>query len=401
MGWKDRLRKGSFRGVEFFTEAVSLSGGRRLVEHVFPGKDLPFYEDLGKAIRGHQLEIYLLGDDYDIQRNRLLAALEKEGSGVLYHPRFGRMLVKIQHFEITETRGEGGFTKFSISFKEDGEVDFPVVSTDPGEKVKDKAEALILAMEADFTSDTDGYRVSDAPSFITSAAQTLTESLGDALNEATRLVRGVEQAKASFFSAVFQLRTKAAALVASPSILAASILDALVKGKEAVDKIEDGLNFFKYFFYFGEDLLAISELTSTRSLQARNRRAILDLVQLASIAEACNFAVDLDFPSLSSAVSERDTILERILEKEEEVTSDDVFQALQDLYSSFAQAIPTEAQQKKRVIQITMPDTIPAFLLSYRQFGSVGKEAEIIAQNEIRHPGFVPGGTLVEVITDA
>ncbi|MDQ7010357.1 MAG: hypothetical protein Q9M29_00915, partial [Mariprofundaceae bacterium] len=41
---------------------------------------------------------------------------------------------------------------------------------------------------------------------------------------------------------------------------------------------------------------------------------------------------------------------------------------------------------------------MPALLLAHRIHGDASRDAEIIARNSIRHPGFVPGGSPLEVI---
>jgi prophage DNA circulation protein len=45
--------------------------------------------------------------------------------------------------------------------------------------------------------------------------------------------------------------------------------------------------------------------------------------------------------------------------------------------------------------------TQPALVLAYSLYEDASRDADIIARNNVRHPGFVPGGRTLEVLADA
>ena len=72
-----------------------------------------------------------------------------------------------------------------------------------------------------------------------------------------------------------------------------------------------------------------------------------------------------------------------------------MFQAARDLKASIVDALP--AQGTSDVVTFTPKVTTPALVLAYNLFEDLDKESDIINENNIRHPGFVPGGDEIEV----
>src|SRR6201993_402703 len=95
--WRDDWVRATYNGAPFHCEANSRESGRRIVEHEFPKKELPYAEDMGRharefTIRGYCIvfpydsELTLYQRDYRIPRDALIAQLETEGPGVLQLP---------------------------------------------------------------------------------------------------------------------------------------------------------------------------------------------------------------------------------------------------------------------------------------------------------------------------
>jgi len=154
MSWKERRQKGQYREVAFYLDAGSLSGGRRLAIHEYPGRDLPYPEDLGRSARNFSLSLFVTGVDYDQHRDRLIEQFEKPGSGTLVHPYMGALAVVVQDYSLSESTAEGGIAKFDVSFIEVGATQNPVVTAntkDPVTSAANKAlEKLIDAFVEGF-----------------------------------------------------------------------------------------------------------------------------------------------------------------------------------------------------------------------------------------------------------
>ena len=125
MSWRDNLRQGSFRGVEFFTEDVQTAGGRRAVHHQFPNREKPYAEDMGRAARVYTIQGHVIGDNYFETKTRLLEVFEKKGPGELIHPYYGSLFVQVAEVNVSESNQEGAIAVFTAKFLEAGDNRFP------------------------------------------------------------------------------------------------------------------------------------------------------------------------------------------------------------------------------------------------------------------------------------
>lgn len=142
MSYKNSRRdQASFRGVPFYLENSSSKSGRRYQNHEYPKRDKNYAEDLGLATQLKNLSAFVVGDDYDEQRDKLLAALEQEGHGQLVHPWMGTFTVIVAEAEVIETRNEAGIARFTITFIPYYPQEFPAATANT-------SQLLIMARSA-------------------------------------------------------------------------------------------------------------------------------------------------------------------------------------------------------------------------------------------------------------
>jgi prophage DNA circulation protein len=122
--WRERLVPASFRGIKFHVESAVTVRGRRIAVHEYPKRDTPYSEDMGRHTRRFNIQAYLLGANYDANRDLLQDALELEGAGMLTVYQVAahawRLNVVVEEFSITEQRERGGFCMFEMRFVEVG-----------------------------------------------------------------------------------------------------------------------------------------------------------------------------------------------------------------------------------------------------------------------------------------
>ena len=74
MSWRDRLtQKGTLEGIPFFILSDELNFGRKTIKHEYPLRDEPFVEDVGGVGWEFTIEIFVIGDDYDLSRDAIIA----------------------------------------------------------------------------------------------------------------------------------------------------------------------------------------------------------------------------------------------------------------------------------------------------------------------------------------
>jgi prophage DNA circulation protein len=128
--WRQELMPAYFRLARFHCEANARESGRRIVEHEFPKKDLPYAEDMGRhfrefTIRGYcivfpQNDDLLYSRDYRQPRDALITELEREGPGTLQLPTQPQQQVVCTRYRLTEEEKFGGFCTIDMTFQEYG-----------------------------------------------------------------------------------------------------------------------------------------------------------------------------------------------------------------------------------------------------------------------------------------
>lgn len=130
-GWRQRLLPAHFDGKTFHTEVGSMEGGRRIVTHEFPKRELPYSEDMGKkatefSVRGYIIQfvkdtgIDLYRRDYTFARNLLQERLDTGGPGTLQLPMMRPMKVVCSRYRMNEEDKLGGYVTFDMTFVELG-----------------------------------------------------------------------------------------------------------------------------------------------------------------------------------------------------------------------------------------------------------------------------------------
>lgn len=392
--WKDKLRPASFRGVRFLVDEVSIAGGRRGPDHEFPDRNDPYAEDTGRKQRKFSFSGYLVGPDYFPARNKLMEALEKNGSGDLIHPYYGKKKVVCRDFTVTETAGTGGFVKFEMKFVEAGAILFPKVGADRAFLVGLAGSLLGDAAAQAFT---DAFSVADQAQFVVDSATDKMIALSEQMQSVTAGISGAADPLAEFAFAARNLAASASDLVLSPIALANSVADAFAL-LFAIGSPDESFTAGRKFFSFGEDDPTIPVTTATRIQQSNNGAAMNTLIQTASVIGASNAAVAMSHRSYEDAIAVRDELSAKLDEFMESTTDDDVYSALQKQRAEVVNAVPGDDENLARITELTLPATAPSLVLSYELYGNLDEEQDLIDRNGVRHPGFVIGGRPIEVL---
>lgn len=406
MTWREDLRRvtvngkkligASFRGKPFFVEASERGGGRRAVVHEFPLRNDPFVEDLGRKARTFRVDGYVIGDDYLAQRDSLLAALEApEGPGELVHPYHGVRRAICTSLSVRESRADGGIAIFALEFAEaPAQTPTPTVVVDSASAVATAADTAIAATKAEFV---ERYNPSGLPSFALASAETSLRNASDGLGRMLSPVVGVTQELSAMTSQITLLTSTASSLVRQPDDVLDAFRQAIVvlgaTAAAAPGAVLDAL-VDAYAVSLGA---LVAGTTSTRAREAANQTEMNGALRRIMAIEAARLAPLVAFESIQAATATRDR-LAALLEEQAAAAGDTAYPALVDLRSRMLSAVPG-SDVSRREITVTRNVAIPSLLLTYQLYGSVDQEADVIARNSIRHPGFVAGD--LRVLSDA
>lgn len=396
MTWRDqqaansvggqRLR-GSFRGAEFIAPDDDLELGRRTQVHEYPQRDLPYVEDLGRKARRFQLEVFVAGPDYMAARDALIAEIEKPGPGLLTHPYYGTLNVTVVEARVRQSSREGGKATFTLTCIEGGENIFPSTEVDTAATTAAAADAASTSAIAEFAR---RFSVEGLTGWSVTALE----------DEVARTLSGVTQLVGDVAGAI-------AAEIRAPYNMGGLIVGNIQQIASLAAEPREALRLYKGLFDAGADSPEIAATTATRRQQAQATAALQEFTRASAVIEACRAASESHFDASDDAMRARDELLDAIearMEATDPVTGGpigvELFDALRSLRAAMVQDLRVRGAKLPRITYHTPQATLPARVLAYRIYGDASRAEEIVARNKIRHPGFVPGGVALEVLTD-
>lgn len=401
MAWQDRYQQGSFRGVTFLTESHDLEGGRRVAQHEYPQRDIPFCEDLGQRGKRYSIECLVIGADHMEQRDALMTALDAFGKGVLIHPYFGQLDVNCETYNVAEDTAEGGLSRFSISFLESGLAQVGDSREDTSGAAAAKADLAQAAAPATFAS---GFAVAGYPAFVEDGAAGLLQSFTSSSTDAARLLGGAGKALRAYEAGIEQLGS-AITLVRAPITLAETVrgLVRSVAGLAAAPLLR--INALRSIFASPGKFRTVLGHTPARNRERDNRQAMIDLVETVTAAEIVRASATARFGSYQEAAALRDLLsgdLDRASYVAADRGDDDHANLLDGLRRALVRDATARGASLARLFAFTPKVTEPSLVIANRIYGAAkveARSAEIVTRNRVRHPGFVPGAVPLELLT--
>lgn len=395
MTWRDRYEPASFRGVEFKVEAHLSGGGRRLSVHQFPGQDRKYIQDLGRDVDIVRIRAYVVGDDYDRQRDALLGEVRKGGPGVLVHPYLGRLLVRCLSFRVEERASAGGMATLSLEFIEAGSSTTAIFKP----QVAAASGAESAAMDVEVTAPAEFAELVQAEGRAGSTAGAIAGQVNAlAAFVATAPLRGPFAEVAALQRDAERLADSALNLASAPVELGQRLRDLVFGLAASFESRREALRVTLDLLAQGPNLS--SSLTSLGRRRNANAQATADLISSIAAASALRAAAEVTWDYREEAEAARldfQAGVDRVLE----TAGDGTYRALLGALSAASNVMPPPGENLPSLESMTLGRTMPALVLAYEQFGTPNRDEEIAARNPntVRHPGRLPGGEMIEVLS--
>jgi len=393
MTWRDQLQPASFKRAGFKVDSHDSQYGRRTVTHEYPQRDKPFVEDLGRAARKIRIDGYIVGKNYQRELEALIAACESGGPGTLIHPYRGTMTVSCESLSVRESKDDGGMATVSLSFVEYGDTQFPSATKDNRSRFGIAADSVVGRAITDFS---ETFTIGGMPQFVLDSASSYVTDLSEFLQGTGSSILPIDN-WTEFYRDCRSLATDVADLIQYPDQLATRVTGLFgyltsygATGKSSVFSLIE-------FFNFGDDRPAIPATTSTRRRQRANESALNALVKQTAVAESGRLASLTEFATFDDAVTAQTLIADEI-DVQSEVSSDQQYIALIGLRSELVTSVPSSADLP-RVTTISTRSVTPSLVLAHRLYADANRADEIVAQNRIRHPGFISPATQLQVLS--
>ena len=357
--WRDRLLQASFRDIPFEVETYSMSVGRRTAVYEYPQRDLPSAQDFGLTTREVSFSAYVLGDDYDLQRNNLIQALEFPGSGMLVHPYYGRFKVNVTSAKVSETSTEYRMAKFDLSF-----IAVDAVTTSP-------IVAVNTVMEVDAARTTavasTQQRLTNAVALVVSPFDTAySQYKSDATDAINTFFAAQATATGMVFSALGDIDDVQTSL--SEFLAPITSIQLLLK------YIEDGGPFV--------DLFADPK-------QAAAITAFQEHVWCDVLAQCADLVLASDWDSYEELHRTTGEVANAIHTLESDTDDPEVYESMAALRITLMQLVWDLGRVLPRERTVEFVGFVPAIVLSYALYETPFRDEEIVQRNTVVHPTFV------------
>lgn len=357
--WRDRLLRASFRGIPFEVETYSMSIGRRTAVYEYPHRDLPSAQDFGLATRDVTFSAYVLGDDYDLQRNNLIQALEFPGPGELVHPYYGRVKVNVTSAKVSETATEYRMAKFELSFVAVDQVTTsPVVATNTvmaSDVAKEKAVAAAY----------DRLTVID-------------EELADVVTPA---YDAFKTAMETTLNTVFQANAVAAGLVFSAEGAIADVqksIEEFIGGLKSLQQIVD------YVLNGGPFMDLLASGRQVEAMQSFN-----EFIQSEMLSQCVDIILESDWDSYEELYRTTGEVVAAISALEADTDNPETYDAMAALRIQLMQMVWDLGRVLPHEMTLEFVGAIPAVVISYSMYETPTRDTEIVQRNLVVNPTFV------------
>jgi prophage DNA circulation protein len=384
-----------FRGVEFHVETAGRSGGRRTVRHEYPLRDEPFVEDMGRKSRSFPVDGYVIGPEYLAARDALISALEEAGPGELVHPYYGSKRVICAEFRFRESSSDGGMVRFSIEFEETESTPAqPSAVPAAAAQVDASADELVAAIRARLAAK---YQAS-LPNAALASASACIASAAEAMGDALAPLVAATQDLAALKRDVDNLILDADALVRQPFVVLDQFAGAIAALANPVTP--PFIHGLLTACGFTPSVDRPPATTALRRAEQANYDALLAGIRATLLAQAARLAPEASYDSYDAALAVRNALTDRI-DLEADGADDDGYAALLQLRADVVRAIPGEERDLPRLLSYTPQVTVPSLVLAHRLYGDLLLEQDLVTRNASERPGFIVGGTVLQVLSRA
>lgn len=396
MSWKDQLRPASFRGIAFHVVSDSANFGRRVALHEYPFRDEPVAEDLGRRAREIRISAILLGADYMQRRDALIEAAESSGGGKLVHPQYGEMQVSVTDGGMTvdHSSADGGCCRISFSCVETGEFKFPSSTVVTEDVVRSRADG---ASDTSVQAFADRFKFDGLPGWLQGDAINQAQGFLDKARAAVSSISGVA-ARTGLVAVIANISPQLATLLRDGQTFAIQVQGVLSRLRLA-SQPDTAARVLAGFSTFGSENPPVAS-TPLRTTGAENHAAIAEVVRGLAVIEEARAVADRTFPSYDDAIAVRDGIVERIDQVADSTFNDALYTAMVGLRAAVVTDINARGADLSRVVTLTPARTLPALVLAYQIHDDSTRDSEIVARNAVAHPGYVPGGVPLEVLSE-
>lgn len=402
---------GSFRGVGFEYLSDEYYFQKKTAEdNLFA--DETDEEELGEMPRAFTIKCCVMGKDARKKRNALQTALEKKDAGILIHPQYGRMKVKVpaDGYTIHSSAEQGNYYEFEINFvKANDKMSLTVLPVKPSAAESLKS-AVAAAQKVMAESVVPKSWLEELESFADKISMSeIASEMADFTSDVTAKISRLTSLKLLPFDAVTAITGSLTTLGKSAggvlSYPAGFVSDCL----NVFSNVAATFDFYKGLARIKLDILPQKNKYDTPQNKAKEmaQRAIVNVISQVGTVKAVEAAAPDDATESSLTANEVKERIAKITELVESVVDDadnaespELQETFEELLQKAVDVLENRATLKTRFISRAV--SVPALVLLYEECGrsAVDKLDDFTARNALKTPLLIGGGQIVEVIDD-
>lgn len=247
----DNVRNGSYKEADFLVKKHTVHGGRKDVLHEYVNSNKQVIEDLGLKRKVFNVAAIIHGDNYEINKRALIAALDDPEVGTLIHPFFGTLeRIKCRTYTLDEDFKEFGVATFQIVFGVSDEIAIPTKATESISEIIAARDSLVGLCSANLVSE---YSVSSDKIGSLESAASKAGSFFTAFEDSVNSIGSVTEDVNEINFKIRGFGARVGSLVQAPQELADAIDDLFFTLVTVFPSTIQTLSTLKGMFDFGDD----------------------------------------------------------------------------------------------------------------------------------------------------
>lgn len=389
--WLKTTWPASFRGVPFEVERDDEEGGRRIVQHEFPMRDMPFNEDLGEAKREYDVTAYVAADDVEDRAAALIAACAARGPATLVLPMHGSLTARCLTFKRNREKDKTGKIAFALKLIREGA---------PSSLISFNLLSNMIFVGADSLQ---GAVVSFAAATILNVGQPdfVIQAATDGLSDGAAMLEAIRSTSPiDTIVSADQRRAIQAVFDAAPAAVSGSSIDATQFGNLVIvaRALSDGMDGGAAVAAF-EPMIETATIaeptqfaTASAKAEGRNRIATYLMIRLAALAAYAEGIARADIPDRQTAITLRANAAEYFDGAMNAMSADDgaLYLAASTLRGNVVEYLSRAILDRAPIIQAGSNMSMPSLWWSHRLYQDPARAAELVERNSVQHPSFMP-----------
>lgn len=421
--WADRRNQIEYGGLRMEVTTQSREGGHRHQVHQYLGYDDPYTETFGLKAGTYSFVVTVAGDDYDELLREHIRVFETVPRGRLSLWHGKDVFVVCRRWRIAERSDAAGLAKITVDFVDAGLLAQPLLIPDAGAFIGPLIDLAKLDAAAQFAD------VAGNVSVLSSLAAAMGKVAASVSGALTTLMDKIDAAKglaepmatriSGFVDNVESLAADAEAMADSvnqiydDAMFVADLAkqavqdtkDAVKAGKDAVKTAKNTFASMQEMTLFGDTLDPVpEEATTVGQKRAANQLAMGHFVEQVSALHLADLALRIPYTGSREAAGFRDALaaaMDRAILSAGNANADALYIKLRSIKAATVTQLDATAARLPTSVVLELNAATPSLVLAYKLYGSTARAGEITAANAVRHPGFVPPATALDVLSPA